>query len=170
MGGSVEEEVLDAVKQKRWRIVSSSAWYKRQLGRWPGTPGRRGGRGGGLRRWRRRRARMVKRETRRGCLGGFYEWCESEGARRGPFIGRRGRARGWPVGGAVSVEALVDGMVRRAWAASVGVWVTSVARWRCRMTTNETGSSGTCGHGRRLSYPPVRQARLSEGRAWERDA
>jgi hypothetical protein len=76
-----------------------SAWYKRQLGRCPGTPGRKGGRGGGLRGRRRRRARMVKRETRRGCLGGFYEWCESEGARRGPFIGRRGRARGWPVGG-----------------------------------------------------------------------
>jgi hypothetical protein len=108
---------------------------------------------------------MVKRETRRGCLGGFYEWGESEGARRGPFIGRRGRARGWPVGGAgaVSVEAPVVGMVRRAWAASAGAEVMSLARWRCRVTTDETGSSGTCGHGRRLSSPPARQGSALRG-------
>jgi hypothetical protein len=80
-------------------------------------------------------------------LGGREEWCESEGARRGPFIGRRGRARGWPeVGaGAVSIEAAVAGRVGGAWAASAGVGVMSVARWSRRVTTNETGSSGICG-------------------------
>jgi hypothetical protein len=96
MGCGVEEEVLDAVKQKRWRIVSSSAWYKRQLGRWPGTPGRRGGRGGGLRGRRRLRARMAKRETRRGCLGGFYEWCEFYGELYVGLNRPGGRERGWP--------------------------------------------------------------------------
>jgi hypothetical protein len=73
--------------------------------------------------------------------------------------------------GAVSVEAPVAGMVRRAWAASAGVGGTSMARWRCRVTTDETGSSGTCGHGRG-DFPllPFVRARLAEGRAWERDA
>jgi hypothetical protein len=105
-GIGVEEEVLDAVKQKRWRIVSSSAWYKRQLGRWPGT------------------AREV--------------------------AGNAGKKR-------------------RPWRWSAGT--ASVAPWRCRVTTDKTGSSGTCGHGRGdfLLLPFIR-ARLAEGRAWERDA
>jgi hypothetical protein len=73
--------------------------------------------------------------------------------------------------GAVSVEAPVAGMIQRAWVASAGVGVTSVVRWRCRVMTDEMGSSGTCRHGRGnfLLLPFVR-ARLAEGRAWERDA
>jgi hypothetical protein len=39
-------------------------------------------------------------------------------------------------------------MVEGAWAASAGGGVTLVARWHRRVTTDETGSSGTCGRGR----------------------
>jgi hypothetical protein len=135
------------VKQKRWRSSSSSAWYQKQLEGRSGTPGTGGCPGGYLQGRRRRRARNREGERRRDCLGGREEWCESEGARRGPFIGRRGRARGWPeVGaGAVSVEAAVAGRVGGAWAAFAGVGVMSVARWSRRVTTDETGSSGICG-------------------------
>jgi hypothetical protein len=40
--------------------------------------------------------------------------------------------------GAVSVDAPVAGMVEAAWAASAGGGVTLVARWHCRVTTDET--------------------------------
>jgi hypothetical protein len=54
-------------------------------------------------------------------------------------------------------------MVEAEWASAAGVGVTLVARWRCRVTTDETGSSGTCGRGRGdfLLLPFVR-ARLRE--------
>jgi hypothetical protein len=46
--------------------------------------------GGGLRGERHRRDRMSKKETRRGCLGGRGEWCESLGELWVPFIGSGG--------------------------------------------------------------------------------
>jgi hypothetical protein len=42
MGSGVEEAKLIGGEAERWRIVSTSTWYKWQLGRWPGMPGRRG--------------------------------------------------------------------------------------------------------------------------------
>jgi hypothetical protein len=52
MGGSVDEAKLDDGVAEKVEDRLLTAWYKRQLGRWPGMPGRRGG----LRGRRRRRA------------------------------------------------------------------------------------------------------------------
>jgi hypothetical protein len=72
---------------------------------------------------------MVKRETRRGCLGESCEWCESGGARRGPFIGRRGRARGWPevgVPAACTISTAGAAALEACWRA----WLCTVERSR----------------------------------------
>jgi hypothetical protein len=72
--------------------------------------------------------------------------------------------------GAVSVEAPVAGMVRRAWTASAGVGVTSVARWLGLMTAEIAGSSGAwrTWSGRLLLLHSVGTQR-TEGRAWAVD-
>jgi hypothetical protein len=135
------------VKQKRWRIVSSSARYKRQLGRWLVTPGRRGA-----------------LELRIAPVSSVEELRERERVSGELSVTVRVLWRAWSsfyrperpgtgvasVGtGAVSVKALVAGMVGRAWAASAGAVVMSVALWCRRVTKKREGSSGGRGGDRR---------------------
>jgi hypothetical protein len=80
---------------EQWRNFFSATSDQRRRGRWSGTPGRRGG----LRGRRHRRARTEKRETRRGCLGGSWEWGESYGEIPGAFYRPKWSGRGVARGG-----------------------------------------------------------------------
>jgi hypothetical protein len=60
---------------------------------------------------------MVERETRRECVGGFYQWGEFHGEPSGGLNRPGGQERGWPEGGRCGVwrRATVQCRARRPW-------------------------------------------------------
>jgi hypothetical protein len=70
---------------------------------------------------------MVERETRRECLGGFYQWCEFHGEPSGGLNRPGGRERGWPEGGRCGCPATCNGSMPGA--------VALGACWRARLST-----------------------------------
>jgi hypothetical protein len=61
-------------------------------------------------------------------------------------------------------------MAEAVWAWSAGAGVTSVARWRRRVTTDKTGSSASgSGRAETFSSSPHRDSQR-EGRGWEVDS